>query len=583
MSDSTRPRTPELGIRRTTPPPSPPSPEFNESDARLSRKREREVSLEPVGNPSSATGLEGTLGSEQKESWAPAKKNRIHLGSTAEEDDLDSRSRSHSPPLSTSPPYEMKIKVRQISQGVEDLSWKNLRQGQNEQVTESQETSMTTDPDVQTNQENKQESTSSDKVVSSLSAPPGNDPNASHRDSETDNGEKDKGLKRKFIERGTSAGPQEGDTRDSSAESTKRQRDDSENDDNPRETKRLTPPPETEKVSASSPTTTTAPKPGGFMAYASTSSPFAAVKGQNIFAASKSPSPKPPSTSASDSTSKPLSTLYKPPEESSTLTTPAKRSGFEAFASSTAPFTNVTRSKSPSIGLPSSSKFGRSKSPVGSSSAFSAYASGGMQGFALPPPQKRARAGSPGSYSLLERNSSAVVFALGGGDSNQDSQDSGAEDERTHRGLSSFGEKLRAGKDDDEGSGGEEDGSKVHLTEQEVTTGEEEEETIHQVRGKLFVLADGTWKERGTGLLKLNVRASDGGGARLVMRKEAVYTVMLNITLFHGMRCILAQDPRYLRFSAIENGATTHYNLRLANAKISKELLEEIHGNLPSV
>lgn len=48
-----------------------------------------------------------------------------------------------------------------------------------------------------------------------------------------------------------------------------------------------------------------------------------------------------------------------------------------------------------------------------------------------------------------------------------------------------------------------------------ATTGEEDEETIHQVRGKLFFLADGVWKERGTGLLKLNVRASDGGGARL--------------------------------------------------------------------
>ena len=49
-----------------------------------------------------------------------------------------------------------------------------------------------------------------------------------------------------------------------------------------------------------------------------------------------------------------------------------------------------------------------------------------------------------------------------------------------------------------------------------VTTGEEEEDTIHQVRGKLFSLADSTqWKERGTGTLKLNVRRSDGNGARL--------------------------------------------------------------------
>ena len=46
-------------------------------------------------------------------------------------------------------------------------------------------------------------------------------------------------------------------------------------------------------------------------------------------------------------------------------------------------------------------------------------------------------------------------------------------------------------------------------------TGEEDEETIHSVRGKLFSLHENSWKERGTGLLKLNVNAKDGTGARL--------------------------------------------------------------------
>ena len=48
-----------------------------------------------------------------------------------------------------------------------------------------------------------------------------------------------------------------------------------------------------------------------------------------------------------------------------------------------------------------------------------------------------------------------------------------------------------------------------------------------------------------------------------VMRKDAVYTVILNVTLFGGMRCSLAQDPRYLRVSAIENGVTTTYNIKV--------------------
>ena len=47
------------------------------------------------------------------------------------------------------------------------------------------------------------------------------------------------------------------------------------------------------------------------------------------------------------------------------------------------------------------------------------------------------------------------------------------------------------------------------------------------------------------------------------MRKEAVYALLLNATLFRGMRCFLAQDPRYLRFSVLDAGVTTHYNLRV--------------------
>ncbi|KAJ3518912.1 hypothetical protein NM688_g9376 [Phlebia brevispora] len=69
--------------------------------------------------------------------------------------------------------------------------------------------------------------------------------------------------------------------------------------------------------------------------------------------------------------------------------------------------------------------------------------------------------------------------------------------------------------------------------------------------------------------------------AYVVMRKEAVYTVLLNVSLFKGMKCFLAQDPRYLRFSVLEHGNAIHYNLRVSNAKIAAELLEEINSHIP--
>lgn len=65
------------------------------------------------------------------------------------------------------------------------------------------------------------------------------------------------------------------------------------------------------------------------------------------------------------------------------------------------------------------------------------------------------------------------------------------------------------------------------------------------------------------------------------MRKEAVYTLLLNATLFKGMKCSLAQDPRYIRFSVLDGSVTTHYNIRVSNSKIAEELIEEINARIP--
>lgn len=80
------------------------------------------------------------------------------------------------------------------------------------------------------------------------------------------------------------------------------------------------------------------------------------------------------------------------------------------------------------------------------------------------PATKRARAGSPSSSSRssVERNSTvAPVNALNG-------SDSGAEDEKDDR-PTTFGEKLRAGKDDEDDAHSEDEHPKMVLTEQEST------------------------------------------------------------------------------------------------------------------
>jgi hypothetical protein len=87
------------------------------------------------------------------------------------------------------------------------------------------------------------------------------------------------------------------------------------------------------------------------------------------------------------------------------------------------------------------------------------------------------------------------------------------------------------------------------------------------------------------------------------MRKDAVYAVMLNVTLFRGMSCSIAQDPRYLRFSVLTSSGTTHYNLRVravlftpqrkaktclaflgfqvGSAQAAADLLKAINDNIP--
>ena len=154
----------------------------------------------------------------------------------------------------------------------------------------------------------------------------------------------EKGLKRKFLERGTSVGPTENEESSTPPEPLKRPRDESDKDDNPRETKRPSPPPSPPRpVSPAK-----AQKPvclsclyvlhnlyltyfqSGFMAYASTSSPFASVKGQNIFMSGKA-IPSPPPFSASPASALAPSDFNSTPGQSSTdqssITTPitAKR------------------------------------------------------------------------------------------------------------------------------------------------------------------------------------------------------------------------------------------------------------------
>ncbi|KAI1789660.1 hypothetical protein LXA43DRAFT_552771 [Ganoderma leucocontextum] len=653
------------------------------SDVKNSRKREREVSLEPATPHASTLDIDSER-PDPKERRTPAKKNRTSdsvLEAPQEQAEDDDK-------LNGSPPHETKI--RQISQGVEDITWQNINKDASpdlqlasndtnpatepetnmETVTDAQlqsveldEVSLPVDTNPQSDDQREvvlpplmrgenppildhtagleedtgaaagaehppdshgagapdpsTESTSLDHSRRTIPDAP-RLPSTHRRDSDSD---QEKGLKRKLCDRTVSEALVPGDIpggNDVAAVGpTKRPRDDPEADPNTREKKRPTPPPdenEKQEKTSSTPPADVAPKFGGFMAYASTTSPFSNVSGPRIFGANQ-PSTSPwtaatatssgsPSASAfssgatasfssfASSSSSPFSSTSasgaKDASSSPASTSPAhKRTGFEAFASSTSPFGSAAkRPKSPPP-PPSSVLRSRSPSrhgtPARSVNAFSAYAVGGAQGFTAPTPKRSPPLGevtSSGEANVVGSSSGHAGNVLDAGKDSGSGEES--ESGKEEKKGASFKEQLRAGKDREEDDEDEEQ-KRLNLTEQQVHTGEEEEDTVYQVRGKLFALSEqNQWKERGTGMLRLNVRSEDGGGARLVMRKEAVYTVLLNATLFKGMRCFPAQDPRYIRFSVFEGNTTTHYNLRVSNAKIAEELLDEITAHIPA-
>ena len=212
----------------------------------------------------------------------------MHLATTLEEDAQDGQSQSrsrtpshpHSPVLSVSPPHD--VKVRQISQGVEDIKWQQSLEPQPDQDAGLDAQALSIAP---SQDQSHIEATQVVFASQSTSGPPSSfvsvedaaeeaeeaEDTASslphtRRTSESDGGEPEKGLKRKLADRATSLGAESGpSTLTPAAETAKRPRDDAHKDGNPRVSKRPSPPPEQHEESAPAPPPKApAPKPVRF-------------------------------------------------------------------------------------------------------------------------------------------------------------------------------------------------------------------------------------------------------------------------------------------------------------------------------
>ncbi|KAI5299179.1 hypothetical protein KEM56_003456, partial [Ascosphaera pollenicola] len=144
----------------------------------------------------------------------------------------------------------------------------------------------------------------------------------------------------------------------------------------------------------------------------------------------------------------------------------------------------------------------------------------------------------------------------------------------------------------------------------QTETGEEEETTVFSSRVKLFYFKKGEWKERGAGVLKVNVsppeiddeeeeeeeeegkedgkKDNDGkdskkrarARARIVMRADGVMRVILNTPLFKGMKFGDAAGnmptTKAVNLTAVEEGHPVLFTLRVHNPDIAKELYKTV-------
>ncbi|KAK9320994.1 hypothetical protein V1517DRAFT_327760 [Lipomyces orientalis] len=149
----------------------------------------------------------------------------------------------------------------------------------------------------------------------------------------------------------------------------------------------------------------------------------------------------------------------------------------------------------------------------------------------------------------------------------------------------------------------------LNLEKKIVETGEEMETSVFNCRAKLYSLdpteADEGWKERGIGILHLNVLKDDTEAAtgtpeptsadvskestpttrarkskaRIVMRADGVLKVILNLPLVKGIEVMKGMksslvSEKFVRIAAWENHKPIQYALRMGNGTVAAEFYD---------
>ncbi|PWW74019.1 hypothetical protein C7212DRAFT_214382 [Tuber magnatum] len=168
--------------------------------------------------------------------------------------------------------------------------------------------------------------------------------------------------------------------------------------------------------------------------------------------------------------------------------------------------------------------------------------------------------------------------------------------------------------DDENGEGGgvdleahkEASSGKETFTQQEIATGEEGEITVFKCPGKIFSFdkENKVWKERGKGTFKLNTKGSKPSisasafglddtpsvlategkkSARILMRTDGTYTLILNVPIFKGMIFgdYAGNKPtgnQFLLLIPNSSGGLDSMTLKLKSVAHAKELYDHVRN-----
>ncbi|KAL2021924.1 hypothetical protein VTK56DRAFT_6343 [Thermocarpiscus australiensis] len=247
------------------------------------------------------------------------------------------------------------------------------------------------------------------------------------------------------------------------------------------------------------------------------------------------------------------------------------------------------------------------KSVFKSSPFASAFGGSALSGARL------ANFGKPGE--ALKSGKPAKPFGAPDSDAEDKSEEGGDEEEDTKSKASSEdGEDKEAEKEKDESRATSEDKKKPKLQKIVVDDGEGQEVTLFSVRAKMYVMEKGVgWKERGAGMLKVNVPKStvelddqgvpdpasfdasalggkDAGGpknVRLIMRQDHTLRVILNTIILPAMKFQVTHKLKAatVLFTAFEGGEARQVQMKLseANATAFSQLVEMLKERLAGV